>query len=327
MPTALSVSSSAGMLSRVAYNIYWAARYLERAENIARFLAVNQDLTLDTHGSEADLWAPLISASGDEERYTKKYQHFTREKVITFLAFDRSYDNSIISSLWLARENARSIRNTISRDMWLQINSLYLSVQELSHRADCEENAVVAFSEVVKLGCITVQGITDASMSRNESWHWWRIGTMLERADKTSRMLDVKYFMLLPMPTDVGSNFDHVQWLALLDSASAAQMFRQEGQSMEPAAIAGYLILDQLFPRAIGYAIAEADKSLHAITSTPPGHFANNAERALGRLRSELSYADIESIIDYGLHQYLDDRQKNINKVDRLLYQNFFGGD
>lgn len=313
------------MLSRVAYNIYWAARYLERAENVARFLAVNQDLSLEAQADESLQWSPLINTTGDQDLYADRHGAITRDQAIRFLAFDRRYANSIISSLWLARENARSVRNILSRDMWLRINALYLEVQALTKTRDTEDSAVVAFSELVKLGCITVQGVTDATMSRTEAWHWWRIGSLLERADKTSRILDVKYFMLLPSPQDIGTNIDHAQWIALLDSASAAQMFRQSGRALKPTEIAGFLILDQTFPRAIAHSIAEADNSLHAITGTPAGQFTNEAERSLGRLRAELCYADIERIIDDGLHEYLDDRQQALNDIDRLLAAHYFG--
>lgn len=322
------VPTGNSMLSRVAYNIYWAARYLERAENVARFLAVNQDLSLDQHsGDETGLWAPLIQTTGDHELYAERYGEVGRDDVLHFLAYDREYANSIISSLWMARENARAVRNVITRELWLCINGLYLEVKELAGRGDVEDNAILSFSDTVKMGCMTVQGVKAATMSRDEIWHWWRIGTMLERADKTSRILDVKYFMLLPSPQHVGSNFDHVQWLSLLDSASAAQMFRQAGKRMTPPDIAGYLILDQRFPRAIAHAIAEADESLHAITGTPRGQFANEAERTLGRFRAELCYADIDVIIEAGLHEYLDDRQQVLNQIDGLLYSHYFGGE
>jgi len=313
------------MLSRVAYNIYWAARYLERAENIARLLGVNQDLTLDTQADQSQTWGALIDTTGDRQQFDTRHRRVDRDSTIHFLAYDRDYPNSIIASLWAARENLRSVRDSISRAMWLRINALYLEVKDLAARADGEEAATISFSDLVRLGCFTVQGVTDATMSRDDAWHWWHIGTMVERADKTSRILDVKYFMLLPQGQDVGSNSDQVQWIALLDSASAAQMFRRSQRSLQPDEIAAFLILDQRFPRSIAFAIAEADASLHGITGTPQGGFRDPAEQALGRLRAELVYADIAQVIATGLHEYLDDRQRALNEVDRLLSIHYFG--
>ena len=271
-------------------------------------------------------WQPLISTTGDQELFAENYGAVTSESVIRFLAYDFEYDNSIYRSLWAARENARVVRNAISRDMWLRINGLFLQVQEMAQRADTTENGAIAFLDLVKTGCVTVQGTTDATLSRDEAWHWWRIGTMLERADKTSRILDVKYYMLLPSVQEVGSNIDHMQWLSLLDSASAARMFLQAGKTITPREVADFLSLDQQFPRSIAYAIAEADRSLHCITGTASGQFAGAAERALGHLRFELTFADIDAVIKHGLHEYLDEQQQSLNDIDAALYNEYFGG-
>jgi uncharacterized alpha-E superfamily protein len=317
------------MLSRVAYNLYWGARYLERAENIARFVGVTLDLSLEAHASEADTWSPLIHATGDQDTFSDQYDTITRENVLRFLCFDRDNPNSILGSLWLARENVRSVRNVISNDMWLQINALFLDMKDQAkiqaQAGQADEEFMVNFVNAVKSGCIAVMGMTDATMSRNEAWHWWHIGAMLERADKTSRILDVKYFMLLPSADHVGGNIDHLQWLALLDSASAVQMFRQEMGGLEPQAIVEFLLLNQRFPRSVAHAIVRANTSLHAITGTEAGQFKSDAERALGRLSAELCFAEIATIISDGLHEYLDGRQQAINCIDGMLAKEFFG--
>lgn len=313
------------MLSRMAFNIYWSGRYLERAENVARFLAVNQDLSLEAHMDPVDMWQPLIQTTGDESVYGDFYDALERDDIIRFLAYDRNYASSICSSLRLARENARAVRHVLSKEMWLHMNALYLDIQEFAERSSCDEESLLAFLERVRNGCIGVHGMAQATMSRGEAWYWWQIGSMVERADKTSRILDVKYFMLLPSPQDVGTNIDYLQWIALLDSASASQMFRQTGHALNPAAVAAYLVLDQRFPRSLAYTMTKADYSLHAVTGTPQGQFCCDAERAVGRLRSELCFADIDAIIDSGLHEYLDGFQGSLNQVDQMLYTDFFG--
>ena len=318
------------MLSRVASSIYWTARYLERAENVARFLAVNDDLTLsatsdnsNNHDSD-NMWLPLIQTSGDYESFSEHYDQVDRESVIAFLSFDRFSTNSILSCVRLARENARSVRESISHDMWQAMNELYLDVLEASNVRDMQDAAIADFVDRVKSGCTLVQGVTSATLSRNEAWNWWRIGSMIERADKTSRILDVKYFFLLPSVRDVGGNRDRLQWISLLNSASALQMFQQTGWELEPSAVARFLLFDPRFPRSLLYCINVADDSLHVITGQRSGTYSNAAEQTLGKIRAELSYADIEHVIADGLHEYLDSLQQAFNHIDDLLNQQYF---
>ncbi|MFW5829080.1 MAG: alpha-E domain-containing protein [Planctomycetota bacterium] len=309
------------MLSRVAHSLYWMARYVERAENVARFIEVTLHLNLDRQLDEHDQWQPLLQTSGDLALFAERYGTATRENVIQFLAFDTDYPNSIISSLAAARENARGVREAMSRDMWQQLNSLFLAVRDA---ASSGGDVVYDFFESVKIGAIGFYGLSSATMSRGEAWQWMRLGTMIERADKTSRILDVKYFLLLPQTADVGSNYDHVQWAALLQSASALQMYRQRHHHTSPERVAEFLLLDQEFPRAVSYCIGCADLSLHAITGSPPGRFAGEAERQLGRLRAGLGYAAIEDIIADGLHEFIDRQQGVLNAIDSLLFDEFF---
>ncbi|NEQ78637.1 MAG: alpha-E domain-containing protein, partial [Okeania sp. SIO2C9] len=256
--------------------------------------------------------------------FEEKNDTVDQDSVVTFLGYDRESPNSIISCLRQARENARSVREVISHDMWQAINELYLDVRQAAKKADTDDVAVMKFSDNVKAGCTLVHGITDATLSRNEAWRWWRIGSMLERADKTTRILDVKYFMLLPSLTEVGGNRDRVQWLSLLSSASALQMFQQSRSPFRPAESANFLLFDHDFPRSVVYCIAMADDSLHAITKTPHGSFCHPAEQALGKLRAQLNYADIEDVISSGLHEYLDTMQTTLNQIDDMLNQHYF---
>jgi uncharacterized alpha-E superfamily protein len=310
------------MLSRVAESIYWMSRYVERAENVARFVDVNMHLALDFPEGEAQ-WDPLVATTGDAEFFKKKYGEPSRDNVIQFLLFDRECPNSIISCLAFARENARSVREIISSEMWEQVNHAYLMVMEASRTPMALEQQHDFFTEVKQASHLFV-GTTYLTMSHNEAWHFGRLGRLLERADKTSRILDVKYFLLLPQPTDVGSTLDSLHWSALLRSASAFEMYRKRHGAITPNKVVEFLMLDRKFPRSVRYCLSKAERSLHAITGASLGTWTNGAERELGRLNAELSYADTKEILARGLHEYIDNLQRRANYVGSSVFDTFF---
>ena len=311
------------MLSRVADAIYWISRYVERAENVARFIDVNFNLLLDSPTSQRQDWAPLVLTTGDQEWFAEHYGEPTPENVMRFLTFDRRYPNSIVSSIVHARENAQTVREIISREMFAELNMLYLMVTDAARKNEPFEE-LASFYDRVRLAGNYYQGVTDATLSRGEAWHFSRLARLLERADKTSRILDVKYFTLLPTVSDIGSTYDQVGWAALLNSASALQMYRQAYQELAPSHVAEFLILDKDFPRSIHYCVALAQQSLHAITKSPFNTYENLAEKQLGQLRANLDYADIETIMQQGLHQYLDRIQVALNEIGESIRHRFF---
>jgi uncharacterized alpha-E superfamily protein len=311
------------MLSRVADSIYWMSRYIERAENVARFIDVNTHLILDLPVEAEEQWEPLVITTGDREIFYEHYQEPTRENVIQFLTFDDQNPNSIFSTLIKARENARTIREVISSEMWEQINKFYFMVRDAMSGNEAIKNTHDFYTRV-KMESHLFTGITDTTLSHGEAWHFSRLGRLLERADKTSRILDVKYFILLPRPNDVGSPFDNIQWAALLKSASAFEMYRKKHRRIYHKKVAEFLILDREFPRSIHYCLIKAEESLKAITGSQPGTFRNPAERNLGRLRSEFDYTQIGDIFLTGLHEYLDNFQSELNQVGDSIFETFF---
>jgi uncharacterized alpha-E superfamily protein len=311
------------MLSRVADSIYWLNRYVERAENIARFLDVNFNLILDSPTGMTQQWEPLIMTTGDLTLFQERYGRDTAENVIHFLSFDASYANSILSCLHSARENARSIREIISSEMWEQVNGAYMMVRDANPQQSLPE--LREFFAEIKLAGHLFAGLMDATMTHNEGWHFGKIGRFLERADKTSRILDVKYYILLPSVKDVGTTMDEIQWMALLKSASAYEMYRKCAQHrITPERVIEFLTLDRQFPRSILFCLLEAQGCLHEITGTPIGTYRNVAERSLGKLRTELDYISTEEIINMGLHEFLDKLQGRINTVGHKIYEEFF---
>ncbi len=312
------------MLSRVADSIYWMSRYVERAENVARFIDVNLQLMLDNPSGEDQQWMPLVNTTGDHAEFEKRFGKATQETVIHFLTFDAENPNSILSCVRAARENARTIREIISSEMWLALNKFYLMVTAAANQQGNVLANLHDFFTEVKNANHLFNGIASATMSQGEPWHFFRLGRMLERADKTSRILDVKYFILLRSAQDVGSPFDDIQWAAVLRSASAFEMYRKHHGRISPQGVVEFLLLDREFPRAIHFSLMVARDSLHAISGTPTGTFRHPTEKLLGQLCSDLSYASVEEIINEGLHEYLDEFQTKMNQVGAGVHDMFF---
>ena len=311
------------MLSRVADSVYWMARYVERADNVARFIDVNHNLTLGEGTAIAEQWAPLVSITGDDKLFAELYQDARRENVLHFLTFDQRNPNSILSCISFARENARRVRETITPLMWQQINEFYLLVNRAAKQGLnlAEPND---FCDAVKLASHTLLGMTDATMSHGEPWHFKRLGRLMERADKTSRIVDVQYFLLLPSADDVGTTLDVVRWSALLRSASALAMYRREHGRITPNQVADFLILDRLFPRSMRFCLIKAQDSMMQITGSHGGTFSCRSEQLLGRLSTELGYTSIEDIILQGMHEYIDAFQQRLNNIGDTIHEDFF---
>lgn len=311
------------MLSRVADSIYWISRYVERADNVARFIDVNLNLILDADIGIEQQWQPLVNTSGDHKLFAEHYDEANEENVVRFLAFDPENPNSILSCLRAARENARTVREIISSPMWEQLNEFYLYIKGIAADPGSIES-LSRFFEQIRRGTNTHTGLTNSTMTNDEPWHFSTLGRMLERADKISRILDVKYFILLRSPDDVGTAFDDIQWSAVLRSASAFEMYRKQYGRITPKGIVEFLLLNRKFPRAARFCLDRANESLHAISGSSPGQVANKAEKLLGQLCSELTYTSVDEIMERGLHEYLDEFQTKLNGVGKAIFETFF---
>jgi uncharacterized alpha-E superfamily protein len=315
------------MLSRVANSIYWTNRYMERVENYARFVAVNLNLALDLPPNVEEQWDPLLVATADHSNFYRYYDSPTREDVIYFMTFDRRNPNSIVSCLQAARENARTIRETISREMWESINSLHLQLLQFSKtKSSAPLDKIQDFFDSIKTNCLLYHGIVDSTFTRNEAWHFGRLGRYLERADKSSRFLDVKYFTLVQDSENTNYTLELMISSAVLKSVSAYNMFRQTHKALNRSNIASFLILDRYFPRAIVYSLLQAEMSLYAIGGSSPAQGAGNmAEKKLSKLRSDMEYSGGEEIFKNSLHHYLDQFQTRNNEVDSTIFNTYFG--
>lgn len=309
------------MLSRVANSLYWMSRYLERANNVARLIDVNLYLTLDMRlERQQSQWEPLIKTTGNEADFLQRHTTFNETNVVEFLTFDKKNPNSILSCVQSARENARTIREMISSDLWECINEFYHLVTKNS-RKRCIQNLQSFYAEVNTFNHLIV-GIQQDSISHNEAWHFIHLGQMLERADKTARLLDVKYFLLLPHSDEINSLHDMIEWGAVLQSASAFEMYQKQFHRVNYQDVAKFLIFDPNFPRAMKYCINSAAASLSTIT-----HIINvevAAEEEMKKLQHLLVTADLNEILAHGLHEFIDLFQFNLNVLDQSIYQSFF---
>ena len=311
------------MLGRVANTIYWMNRYLERAENYARFMDVNFNLSLELPPNEMEQWQPLVAITGDLDLYESLYGKIEKDKVIYFLTFDENNPNSIYNCIFNARENARAIRPEITKEVWEQINALYFIVKNGLEKKRHNNAELRRFFTEIRNGCQLVYGMYDATISRTEGWDFGKLGQAIERADKTSRVLDTKYHLLLKSANQVGTSTDLIQWAALLKSVSAYDMYRKKHGKLTSSKIASFLILDTEFPRSILACLIRAELRLIKLSGSTVG-FSNVAQKQLGALKSQLEYTDINDIINSGMHEYLDEFQKKLNDISSAIYNSFF---
>ena len=317
------------MLSRVADSLYWLARYIERAENNARILDVNLQLTLDDNheGSEAERleWEPILATLEDQKVFTKHHPAINAESVCEFVTFARENPNSIASCVAMARENARTVREYISSEMWERINGMYLWLTSPDARQLASGTGIDFYRQVVDRSH-QFHGTTDATLTHGEGWNFLRVGKYLERADSASRILDLKYHILLPSGERVGGNVDTVQWQAVLKSCSAFEAYRKlHPGPVKPSSVAEFILLHDSFPRSIRFSVVRLDSALHRISGCDRGHFSTEAERLSGRLVSDLNFASIRDIFRTGLHEYLDATQQRLIEIGNATRQQYCG--
>jgi uncharacterized alpha-E superfamily protein len=295
------------MLSRIAESLFWLARYIERAEDTARILDVNYHMMLEQSQQSYQLrWDPLIIMAGEEERFRKWYDKSNAENVFEFLAFRQDNPSSIVQCIAKARENARTIRDCISQEMWEDINGFY---HLLSHFNPADEIAAGPhrFCDKIKFGAHRFHGVTDATLPHDEGWQFLRVGWSLERAEMTARLVDVQYQNLLDELPMVGAADNH-QWMAVLRSVGAYEAYHRQFHSpIEQEKVAGMLILHPQHPRSIRFSATEVQAGLRAISGTRPGTYANEAERLAGKVVERLSYDTVDEIFNMGLHTYLSE--------------------
>jgi len=307
------------MLSRVAHSLYWMSRYIERAENTARLLEVNQQFLLDFEGFDdtalKEHWGSIL-ASADEDKLFKTIHDVADSVNVTdFMSLDPRNPNSILSCIFSARENARMIRDQISIEMWETINELYLFLKG-KDRKEIWSRGPYEFFEDIKRHSHLFQGLTESTFSRTEGWEFIQFGKFIERADKTTRILDVKYHILLPDASDVGGALDTAQWQSVLRSASALEAYhRFYVHEILPWKAAEFLIFSETFPRSIYYCVTRVDELLCRILAETGPRRRTSAARSSKRLLSDLQSLAIDDVLKKGLHEFLIDIQKSLDHI------------
>ena len=309
------------MLSRVANSIYWMARNVQRAENIARFIEVTHNFSIDQPENTLDQWEPLVRATGDEEYFAEHYSDFSPDHVCRFLTFDKEYHSSILTAVSHARENARTVREAISSEAWEQLNSFFHFVTSACKNPDVCHDPLF-YAEIVQNSYL-FNGILDGTMTRGTGWHFANVGRLIERADKTSRILDVKYFTLLRTVSDVNTTYDDLLWSAVLRSVSGFEMFRKHYHALTVERIVEFLVLNEDFPRAIRYCVHRAWESLQRING-PVIESKNRSLNLTRQLIEDLDNNNAERIINGGLHQFIDSVQSALNEISIAIHDTYF---
>jgi uncharacterized alpha-E superfamily protein len=316
------------MLSRVAHSLYWMARYIERAENIARIVDVNLQLLLDIRNLDEkrliEYWSPIVQATGEEGAFFKLHPHATGQAVTEFLVFQNENPNSIVQCICSARENARMVRDQITLELWEELNRLYLFIRSPQAREVWLRSASEFFQEV-KASSLHIIGIMRATLIRNEGWWFVQAGQFLERADKTTRILDVRYQSLPERGVPDRITPDQaLEWAAVLRSCSAWDAYKTiYAADVHPRRVAEFLLLSEDFPRSVEFCVMELNHALRQISGVAEGKFRYDAEKIAGRLVAELQFNTIEEIFDIGLHRYLDDLQLKLNNIGDALFRTY----
>jgi uncharacterized alpha-E superfamily protein len=302
------------------------SRYVERAENATRILTVNFNALLDLPVEDGEAgWQPLVAITGDESLYHDVYNDFNARNTIEFMLWHPANPNSVMACVVNARENARSVREQISSEMWEHINRLYFSVRNL-HKSDILRGPHEFFS-LIRDGSHAFQGITNATMTHGEGYSFVQLGKYIERAGQTIRILDAKYASVNKLPE--GSPETSLQLIAMLKSCSAFEAFRKAHASHLLAwRVAEFLLLNPLFPRAVRFCLEHCVEAVNAIsasgTKTVDTQAGTLPQRLFGRLYSDLEYLDIRDVIDQSMHDYLEQCLDRISQAGDAVTRTFF---
>ncbi len=271
--------------------------------------------------------ADQVLLQDDKERFFRRYTEADAETVCNFYMFDRQNGNSITQSVWMARENARSLRHLVSTELWSHLNVFYNRLNDLSVRPVTASN-LSRLCETIKEDCQLHTGIVEGTLHRDQSWFFYRIGKLLERADQTTRLVDIKYHNLLPRLEDVGTPVDVSQWNAVLHSAAAYHAFRRVNpRGMSPNSIASFLLFNDRFPRSVRVCVREIRSLLVRLRDDEGLAAVDSAIRMIDAIRAATEPLTIEQVIQMGLHEFNEGLQRHLIKLTNEFGRTFFGGE
>ena len=306
------------MLSRVAENIYWMARYLERAEDAARLISVNTNLLMDLPAGIDPGWQPLIVITGSGDLFAEKHPECTERRALRFLIGEPKNPSSILSSLRGARENCRTIRDIVPRECWEEINELYLHAQENLQTGLTKRGRHAYLRNIIR-GCQTIVGAMAGTMNHDQGFRFLRLGRFLERADMTSRIIDVRTADLLPDDAPELRPFDNIQWVTVLHSLTGYQMYRRSRQvRVRRSEVLRFLFQDAEFPRAVMHSLVQAEAIAAGL-----GH-NEDVLRLLGRLKRLVQGTDVAVLTQAELHKFIDELQLGLIELHDELGRSYF---
>lgn len=310
------------MLSRTASNLYWMSRYVERAENTARILDVAYRMSLltkDPHLQDQEWFAPL-NITGTLFPFSGRHDVVNSRQVLHFMALDPDNPASIYNCALQARENARAVRGSITSEMWEVINATWLEMKNMDEDR-MHARGISNFFDWVKERSHLFRGVTFGTIRRDEAFHFHRMGTYVERADNTARILDVKYHVLLPSVSDVGGAVDYYQWSAVLRSVSAFEAYRKVYRDViTPLRIAELLILREDLPRSLHFCMRDVYNILNLVRNSQSGE----ASRQAGEIYSHLQFGRVGDIFNQGLHEYLTSFLHSTARLGEEINRSFF---
>ncbi|MDD5029373.1 MAG: alpha-E domain-containing protein [Rhodoferax sp.] len=313
------------MLSRTADHLFWMNRYTERAENTARLLDVNYQTSLLPQSAAAAQagWQGLLSISELLPLYKRKHDEITAQDVMDFMVTDERNPSSIVSCLSAARENARAVRGTLTTEVWETLNQTWLEVRRMLKAGDFETDPS-QFFEWVKFRSHLSRGVTVGTMLMDEALHFMRLGTFLERADNTARLVDVKFHAVesdfYGAASEKDQEFDFYHWSAILRSVSGFEVYRKVYRDViRPERVAELLILRPDMPRSLHASLNEVVGNLHMVANDQ----SSETQRRAGKLRAELQYGRIDEILATGLHAYLTQFLDRVNELGNHISRDF----
>lgn len=306
------------MLSRVANNIYWMARYIERAENTARLINVNTHLLLDLPKRVRLGWEPIVDITGSRDYFYSVNEQADERSVVRFIVTDTKYSGSILSSLNQARENARTIRDIIPREAWEQVNELHLKAKNNAHSVMTHRHRYDYLRSVI-LGAQTITGLLAGTMTHDEGYDFLRMGRNLERADMTTRIIDVRSATLLPEMTEDLTPFENLQWMSVLKSLTGYQMYRREmRQRVRRPDVLKFLLQEKRFPRAFHHTLCEVESCLHDLPHN------EKPLQLVGKLKTKLLRAKPQELMQEKLHEFIDVLQLGLIKIHQSIHETYF---
>lgn len=291
------------LLGRTANGLYWMSRYIERAENMARIVDAGLRLAITRTESSTDEWSSVVVSAGATDAFQAKYDEYSADNVADFLLRDLTNPSSVLSSIDTARTNARMVRTALTRETWESINEAWMTCKRLL-ATSIDQRELPRILDAIKRETALIRGAFHGTMLRNEIFDFAQLGIYVERADNTARILDVKYYVLLPSISWVGSSLDNYQWESILRSVSAHRSYRWVYEAdYKPRNIADFLILNRRMPRSLAYCYQMIAESLKFLEEDYGERHTCHA--TLDDIRSRLQPGTINAIFDGGLHEFL----------------------